>query len=318
MRKESGSWLLLVGATILSLLLAEILGLVYVYKFEERGRLFRTDPELGWSVKPNLSLYRRNSDGDYWLIKTDDNGFRIIDTEQEAATPHVVIMGDSFAFGEGVNVEERFDTEFINRGFSDINTGVMGYGTGQQYLVAQPYVDALSKGDFLVVLTYFNDFYDLSLNQHSGRAKPRFDYYNGKLVFHPADVGFSEILRDASYVYAMLNRLLSNNIGTRTINISAAAHVYGSLLQLLEEQAEHRGFLILLAYHGMQNLKQDRPEVLSTIGRVCDGGAVYCVDLDEKINNSEDNLFLKDGHWNRAGHELVGKSLVKALESAPL
>ena len=151
---------LFIVSIIVAILLAEGAAQIYAYKIAKQGKLFEPDTITGWKVKPQIEIQRKNADGNIWTIKTDKNGFRsgrYWDSKEKI----VLILGDSFAFGEGVDVEDRFDTTIKNQGYFVLNTGVMGYGTDQQFLKAKPYLAHLNKGDIVIALTSFNDFFDI-------------------------------------------------------------------------------------------------------------------------------------------------------------
>ncbi len=92
------------------------------------------------------------------------------------AQTRVLIVGDSFAFGEGVNIDDRFDLIIRrqNPAVSIVNVGVMGYGTDQQMIAARPYLRTLRADDILIVLTHQSDFFDILRRKFSGRSKPWF------------------------------------------------------------------------------------------------------------------------------------------------
>jgi len=71
----------------------------------------------------------------------------------------VLVLGDSFAFGEGVALERRFDrlVQAKHPSWSAVNLGVMGYGTDQQLIAARRRTGELQSGDAIVLLTYRNN-----------------------------------------------------------------------------------------------------------------------------------------------------------------
>ena len=108
--------------------------------------------------------------------------------ERPPATSHrILLAGDSFTFGHGVNDPERYGEQLEEEipGLDVVNTGVWGTGTDQQYLL---YLDEGRKYDVdLVVLGYFVE--NIVRNGTSvrfitgGRAahKPRFVLREGVL-----------------------------------------------------------------------------------------------------------------------------------------
>jgi hypothetical protein len=138
---------------VIALKLAEAALQLYVTKIVGRGKLFSADPGTGWRPLPMLQLTRLNAGGEKWRIETDRTGQRVLDVPANPKRT-ILILGDSYAFGEGVNIEDRFDQK-IREAFPDgriINTGVMGFGTDQQYVAAKPYFPDLTDNDIVLVL----------------------------------------------------------------------------------------------------------------------------------------------------------------------
>ena len=98
-----------VTALVCTLVLLELGAQFTVRHVLQHGRLFQADPVLGWKPIPNLSLVRRNAAGEPWLIQTNENGFRGAGDWRVPAERRLLILGDSHAFGEGVNLQDRFD-----------------------------------------------------------------------------------------------------------------------------------------------------------------------------------------------------------------
>src|SRR5262245_5174957 len=105
-------------SAILSLLILELVLQVYVTYIAGEGKLFRVDTNTGWTNLPNLNVRRLNSAGDEWIIETDSSGQRVINIPSQPQRT-LLILGDSFAFGEGVNIDDRFDAT-ITRSFPSV------------------------------------------------------------------------------------------------------------------------------------------------------------------------------------------------------
>ena len=113
----------------------------------KQGKLFRPDAELGWTPLPNLDLVRQNANGEFWRIATDAEVIRGPSVWGPADHTRLLVLGDSFAFGEGIDLADRFDTLVRARmpNLSIVNLGVMGYGPDQQLIRARPWKRTLRR-----------------------------------------------------------------------------------------------------------------------------------------------------------------------------
>ena len=287
----------------------------YIATIAQQGKLFETDSETGWKVKPRIDIQRTNSDGEIWTIKTDEQGFREKHVG-EIDNQRILILGDSFAFGEGVDIEDRFDVTLSHLGYSIVNTGVMGFGTDQQFIKAKPYLPQMKKGDIVLVLTFFNDFYDLSLRRHSGRAKPWYDIKDDQLQFHKPNITILEILRDQSYIFAKVSSLWARHRDLTDADVTLATQIYQRIMIRESDQLASQAVLFLVGYHGIPLVKkrEHRNLMEQTFRTICRKKTIHCINFDVHLDfHHNPEYFLTDGHWNKKGHGLVGRLLAKII-----
>ena len=67
--------------------------------------LMQYDPLLGWRARPNLNAYYLADRDDVFRLETDADGWPGRDSIEDR---DIVVIGDSFAFGYGVNPENSF------------------------------------------------------------------------------------------------------------------------------------------------------------------------------------------------------------------
>jgi len=309
------------ACTVAGLLLAEGAALLYVSFVAERGRLFEPDPDLGWALIPDLDRDRRTGSGERWNVRTNGRGFRSLDEDlRPEAARRVLILGDSFAFGEGVRLEDRFDSRLaeLHPDWSIVNQGVMGYGPDQQLIAARSDIAKLREGDLLLIVSYVNDFFDLLRRDHSGRAKPWFELQDGELVAHPPRIGLIERIRDRSYLLARAFRALEDPSPKLTLgDARTSGHLYRRLIQSETTDAVARGVSVLIAYHGRSFDDTWHPTVKLAVDqalrRSCSTQGISCVDLDSDLMGSSDRPFQPDGHWNARGNAIVAERLARVL-----
>jgi len=133
---------LLFGSVILILLFFEIGVRIFSPQFPlELKGLYKSDPVLNIRVVPNYN--RKNRCQEYsTLIQTNSIGLRDREyPEHDLAHFRILVLGDSFTFGIGVNLEDtylkvlekRLNEEYPGKKFEVINCGVPGVGTDYEY-----------------------------------------------------------------------------------------------------------------------------------------------------------------------------------------
>ncbi len=152
------------------------------------GPLTRRDPELGWTLKPDVSGLEGSAPWENGL-STNADGFRD-GPHAEAKAPgayRVVVLGDSFVFGSGVPQESILTRRLASRlgtGFEIVNLGVPGYGTDQELLTLRRWGKKLAP-DLVLVGFFWNDVMENASSEIYGMAKPHFTLEGGRLVPHP-------------------------------------------------------------------------------------------------------------------------------------
>lgn len=147
------------------------------------------DDKMGWSVGPNRhsanGLYRSGPDA----IRVPDEEVTFTISKEKTA---IVLVGDSFTFGEEVRYEETWGYhlgELLGDGIQILNFGVPGYGVDQAYLryakdarrwKPKVAIFGVFKHDLLRTLTVYpflaHPQWDLPF------SKPRFMVSDGKSV----------------------------------------------------------------------------------------------------------------------------------------
>ena len=227
----------------------------------------------------------------------------------------VLIVGDSFAFGEGVDIDRRFDAIIESEvpHVSIVNVGVMGYGTDQQMIAARPYLRTLCNDDILVVLTYQNDFFDILRKNFSGRAKPWFELIGDEVLEeHGPDISWIEVLRDRSYIVSKVSALFEQHRQFTDTDVSHAAKLYEAIILNETKDAVENGVRILIAFHGIDDITSDssRQIVEKSLNDVCSISAFRCLSLDTQLMEYDRSKIVQaDGHWNEVGHAIVAKAI---------
>lgn len=181
--------------TVLVLLVGAEVALRLVYHPENLGTVIRYDSLLGWSLAPNAMLISDDT-GRGLHYRMDINSIGLRDEEVDVPKPkgrkRVLILGDSIAFGSGVEANERFSDLLKHELPGDvdvINAGVPGWGNDQELLF---YERDLRKLDPDIVVLEFTGNNDVVNNELKGPliedgTKPRFRCKDGVLTLEPPE-----------------------------------------------------------------------------------------------------------------------------------
>lgn len=135
-------------------------------------RLIEFDPEFGWKPRANLRAQHLADDG-YWST-TDGQGWR---GKTSLAESEIVVFGDSFAWGYGMDDEHVFCNLLTQPRIKPV--GVNGYNMVQESLWMQRYASQL-RGKLVVWLIYHgNDLYDNLSPDMQGYRTPFVRQLNG-------------------------------------------------------------------------------------------------------------------------------------------
>jgi hypothetical protein len=301
-------WTILLGVLAVAPVAAEAALQVYARYVTKRDRLFQSDLQTGWSNAPNLLTTRINAVGEEWSIRTDQNGQRVI-AQNPRAGHRILILGDSLSFGEGIDIKDRFDVKMLSSllGVRLINTGTMGYGTDQEYVVFRNWKHLLESGDTVLIILNQSDYLDVLRQRYFGRAKPYFEKVDRSFVLRPPAIGLWERWGDWSRVASVAARFREPTV-PRSLDPSQSIEIVRFILVRIREEAP-RGVRVVLAHQGTRDFLRPKLGLSSNI--FCQFVDV-CIDLDDVLAADAGHL-LPDGHWSASGHAAVAQALLKAF-----
>jgi len=132
------------------------------------NQIIEFDPTVGWKPKGNLNTHYFAVDDTVCHIRTDSQGWQgHIDLSQS----DVVVFGDSFAFGYGVNLAASFVELNPNMRIKAI--GAPGYNMVQELLLLRHFAEQLRDKLVIWFICLDNDLYDnLRPNRADGTRMP--------------------------------------------------------------------------------------------------------------------------------------------------
>ncbi|BBL71400.1 hypothetical protein MoryE10_20060 [Methylogaea oryzae] len=275
----------------------------------------RYDPGLGYTLKPGVCRFsNREFDTEYRV-----NSLGMRDDEESLATPEVIVLGDSYAMGWGVEQNETF-AEIIaaQTGMKVLNTAVSSYGTVRE-LKALSRI-SLERAKFLIIQYCRNDYEENLAYLKNGNTLPvmseaeyskiaaklnhKTKYYFGK---HSAYL-LKSLAKQVKY-------LVKPSRGGKTpppfredetsLFINALLHSPANLGELtvivveLNSQSDNDGRFV--AALNQRLATKDQPLL----------DRVQALDLSPSLK--PDDFFVLDDHLNARGHRVVAERLIEAM-----
>jgi hypothetical protein len=370
------SLLLALAALGLGLLLCEgLLSLIYPQVYRRPPRVWQFDADLGWAhvpagkgrlVTPEFNVeIRINADG----LRDGDYA-----RQKSGNTRRVLVFGDSFAEGWGVEVEEslskRLEVCLRDRGSRAaevINFGVAGYGTDQELLLFEK-LGRHYQADVVVVLFYGNDLWNNASRRGIGAErgyKPFFKLgLNGRLALGGTPVTRTAYWDESRYsggswrtrlkryfyshwhVYVLLEKALRDKRPPKKQSSfydglygrdpqgrwTPAWELSGHLLKAFDEAVRRADAQLVLVYapailqieaedwqrkrelHGLVG-EYDLAKPNAQLAAFATRYGLSYLDLyfTFKARAEGEVLYLRDSHWNAAGHALAAENLCKHL-----
>ena len=301
-------------------------------------------PVRGWAVRPDVRNQVMFGDR---VLSTNSEGVRGVREYARTRAPgtqRVLVLGDSFTFGDEVSDDETYAhfLEELLPGVEVVNLGVHGYGHDQMLLYLRE-VGARYAPD-LVLLGFVADDMERSLLGFRDFAKPRFALVDGGLELHGTPVPSPEEVSRTAWrrsrfldLFAMLHHAWLWRSGRATRRMQALT---GAILDEIQREAEGLGARVAFAYlpiHG--EIVDSRPSLLDGerfLLRYCRQRGVACWSVRPLFRSrlQAGVRFKVFDHWGPREHctaaeairaELLQRSLVRAdaaargcFESTPL
>ncbi len=368
--------LLALASLFLGLLLCEgLLSLIDPQVYRRPPRVWQFDADLGWAHVPEGRGRLVTPEFDV-EIRINKDGLRDGDyaREKSEGTRRVLVFGDSFAEGWGVEVEEslskRLEMCLRERGDGAaevINFGVAGYGTDQELLLFEK-LGRHYQPDIVVVLFYGNDLWNNASRRGIGAErgyKPFFSLgRNGRLALAGTPVTRTAYWDELSYsggtwrtrldrylhshwhLYVLLEKALRTSAppikqssfydGLYGLDPQGrwrpAWELSGHLLKAFDETVQRANAKMILVYapailqieegdwqrkrelHGLVgDYDLTKPNAQLAVFAARYGLSYLDLYSTFKTRAEGEVLYLRDSHWNAAGHALAAENLCEQL-----
>jgi hypothetical protein len=340
---------LLLGSLLFVFILFEILVRVFspqIFDIHPRG-MYIIDEDVGYALTPGFDGHLQREEFST-SVSVNDQGLRgrPFGARRDDVS-RILVLGDSFAFGYGVEDDEHFPAYLeacLNSAgagaFEVLNAGVPGYGTVDQLNFLRSRGEALAP-DFVIL--QFLSANDLDENLHP--ATEWADVEDGWLVVRsdthdpiamlPRWKQFEHWIKahvhSAKFVSERIGYLVLKSSLFPKMELAFWRELFGEEEEKLFEEAlagikDHvadlgAGFLFLYVTDQGPVLARNEPELRSEalVARVLGEQGVDWINMYRMMREHEDRgqlYFPMDGHWSSAGHEFAAEALCREVRAS--
>ena len=324
---------------ILATVAAMIAGEIFLRLFAPEQmpmRWFKSDPVLGYVNKPDFHQdFRYSNTGFVMTVRTNSFGHRrdseISDTTlNDKKIKKILLIGDSFTFGYGVNIEDHFGTILerrLNRdssGYIVLNSGVGGWGAMQAFKYAEMNFKKF-KPDVIVYTFCGNDpeddvtfMNDITLTD---KEKGLF-YFPGKVFLrdHSHLVRFvARKLRILIHNFALKSEL-GKHKGVKIDEQSATLILKDKWPAFIQRVREFYTEFLKFNPDGIFIIQVSAPwneEYRDIFSKLDNGGNLRYLDMyNETVDLSEqDRRMPHDAHWSPLIHHIASDKLAEIIDT---
>lgn len=325
-------FIMMATSLIAALLLAEIIVRIF-FPQQESIRWFKSDPRYGYVNKADFHQKCRYLDADFVMdVRTNSFGHRAKEYDlSKKGVKRVLVLGDSFVFGYGLNAEAISSNvleKMLNKDgerYLVINSGVGGWGTLQEITYARDHFSVF-RPDIIVLTFCGNDpVNDVEYQTRSYDLERGMFYFPGKIF-----------LRDHSQLYRFLvaknytlwwnwamNKKKAQGLkedGSVASDIQSGSVISEgdwekTLKRITDFQRDFHAFNPdgILLIQATQPLNADIREHL---GSLSNGKNMFYVDLyddTERLEPDEQKAGKDDAHWSGRMHEISARNIYNEI-----
>jgi hypothetical protein len=281
--------------------------------------LAKYDSALFYTLKPGIGRFSNREFDNQFLI----NSAGLRDDEQSLVAPEIIVLGDSYTMGWGVDQDSTYP-QILKRelGISVLNSGISSYGTAREFgMLNRINTDSLKvliiqycPNDLIENINYIENGNSLQLSPPEtwhrlvSEKKERKKYYPFKHLFT-----VSKSMKRYSKVD---DQFETRKKESATPKIGTAE----AFLSILRDSDKIPDDAMIIVFNvEAENVNNG---FISLIKATLDGqfasalhDRVSYLDLTGKLDNS--NRFIWDPHLNSSGHRTVANEILQHIQKLP-
>ena len=269
-------------------------------------------PDLGYTLKPGKFVFTEKEFSNSYFI----NSLGVRDTEEALIDPEIVIIGDSFALGWGVEQNETFAKLLEQKTkLKLLNTSVPSYGTVREMLMLHR-VD-LSNLKCLII-QYCGDDYDENLSYYLNGNRPQI---MREITFAKLSELHSRKKRYffGKYLLLKIKKKISERKSKPQANISATKlNDVDLFLHVLKQNPDMLSSVAIIVFemngrNQSNTFTEELKQKAMSSGNPAFIQNLIVVDMSQYLR--ENNFFMLDDHLNPSGHRIVADILYKTIKN---
>lgn len=289
----------------------------------ERGEICyafdRFDPTKGWIAQPD---FRDDTTFPGKLVTTNSLGLRSrheLDAPPPDESLSIVVLGDSFTFGDEVGDDEVYVSGLEQRlpGARVVNFGVHGYGHDQMLILLRE-LGASARPDLVLLGFVYADIYR-NLLSFRDFAKPRFELEDGELVLRGLPLPSPEQVQSASPFRSRVPDVLEVARGlyqARSGELDSEAreltrHILDELLREIRALGATPAFVYLPVEAEIENTSPEPSSHERYLLEYCRSREIACTSLRPRFaaEHAAGADLRTLGHWGPDGHRIAAEGI---------
>ena len=303
----------------------------WVARQDLQGRLnYAVDewnPSRGWALKPNL----RDVPFRGKTVNSNAKGLRgrrEFAYQKPDGVVRIVVLGDSFTFGEEVGDDETF-SHYLQESIPDsevLNLGVHGYGHDQMLIYLRD--EGIKYRPDIVILGFLPDDMERNVLSFRDYAKPHFAVRRGRLELQTGPLPRPEEtlsaekwrLKSGDLLTMMRSRYEWRSGKTSAITRELTLTILDELKATIESVGARPAFAYLPVYGEIPRLDAGLTSRELSFFSYCRERGVECLYLQPFFREKakEGVKFKTEGHWGPLEHRTAAEGLKSELNAKRL
>jgi hypothetical protein len=261
------------------------------------------DSLLFYRLNAGVCVFRNRE----FEVENRINQFGVRDDEESMVQPGIVVLGDSYAMGWGVEQDKTFPEVIqAQTGLKTLNLGMSSYGTAREVLM---FSQLEQSPEYVIIQYHSNDYpenvsYLANGNHLPVRSEQSFDSLKRAIERRQGYYPLKHLLG----LSKALGRMIFRPEKPDTLT---AEHEARSFLKVLESgpPALQKSKIIVFKMDVFNKLNDDFADALDRLVQQgeCDGMDIHAVRLGAIL--TKDDYFVLDDHINSQGHQKIAETI---------